>query len=93
MPVMGSRRDLKCAIVHDGFTLLSDDALDDLMRRGMSAALPLKLWKFDMLGSHFTEVDVKLETNLGIVCYDVVDLLLLLKTRMESWRSTTLVGR
>ena len=40
MPVMGSRRDLKCAMVHDGFTRRSDCAFEDLMRRGMSAAAP-----------------------------------------------------
>ena len=40
MPVIGSRRVLKCAMVHDGFTRRSDCAFEDLIRSGMSAALP-----------------------------------------------------
>lgn len=35
---MGSRRDLKCAMLHDGVIRRSDDELAEMMSRGMSAA-------------------------------------------------------
>tara|TARA_R110002003_G_scaffold141_13_gene12971 strand:- start:8084 stop:8266 length:183 start_codon:yes stop_codon:yes gene_type:complete len=41
---MGSRRDLRCAIVHDGEIRRSDDEFGELMMRGTSATL----WR-DML--------------------------------------------
>jgi hypothetical protein len=36
---MGSKRDLRCAIVHDGEIRRSDEELGELMIRGTSAAL------------------------------------------------------
>jgi len=36
---MGSRRDLRCAIVHDGEIRRSDEELGELMMRGTSAAV------------------------------------------------------
>jgi hypothetical protein len=39
MPVMGSNRDLKWAMVHAGETRRSEDALAEVMRRGISTAL------------------------------------------------------
>jgi len=36
---MGSKRDLRCAMVHDGLILRSDDELGELMMRGTSATL------------------------------------------------------
>jgi hypothetical protein len=39
IPVMGSKRDLKCEMVHDGETRRSEDALEEVMIRGMSAAV------------------------------------------------------
>jgi len=38
MPVIGSRRVLKCAMLHDGVIRRSDDEFGEVMRRGMSAA-------------------------------------------------------
>lgn len=36
---MGSKRDLKCEMVHDGETRRSEDALGEVMINGMSAAV------------------------------------------------------
>jgi hypothetical protein len=38
-PVMGSKRDFRCAIVHEGETRRSDEELGELMMRGTSATL------------------------------------------------------
>jgi hypothetical protein len=36
---MGSKRDFRCAIVHEGETRRSDEELGELMMRGTSATL------------------------------------------------------
>lgn len=36
---MGSKRDLRCAIVHEGLILRSEDELGELIMRGTSATL------------------------------------------------------
>ena len=39
IPVIGSRRLFKCAMVHDGDTRRSEDAFSDVMSKGTSAAV------------------------------------------------------
>ena len=36
---MGSSRPLRCAMVHDGVTLRSDEEFSDVISRGMSVAM------------------------------------------------------